>query len=150
GALQPQAAAGLPPRLGRFEVREGIGSGGMGVVLLAIDPADADRRVAIKLLRPQLRHDGRALALFHNEARHTAGLAHPHILKVAEVGGRDGWPAYVMPYLERGPLSRLMGPRLPLDEATALRFARQVAAALAYAHGRGLIHRDIKPGNILI
>ena len=123
-----------------------LGSGGMGIVLRACDP-NTGEQVAIKLLRPDLATD--PVALFRREARHMAQLAHPNILRVSEVAGEAEWPYYVMPHLAGGPLSETIHHR-PLDEARTLHIARQVAAALAYAHARGLIHRDLKPSNILL
>ena len=106
--------------------------------------------MAIKLLKPELAGDERAVHQFLVEARHMSRLDHPHILKVTEVCERPRGPYYVMPYLERGPLSRLIRPGVPLDRGTARRVAEQVADGVAYAHAKGLIHRDIKPSNVLL
>jgi serine/threonine-protein kinase len=133
---------------GRFAVEREVGRGGMATVLLAHD-VKHDRPVALKVFRPEV-----AAALgaerFLREIRVTAGLNHPHILPLLDSGEAGGCLFYVMPYVEgeslRGRLDR-EGP-LPVDDA--LRIAREVADALAYAHSRDVIHRDVKPENILI
>ena len=132
----------------RYEVDREIGRGGMARVYLAHD-RQHDRDVAIKVVRPEL-----AVPLvsdrFLREIRIAAGLQHPHILPLFESGSADGVLYFVMPYVEGESLSdRLLRERqLPFEDA--LRIASEVADALAYAHARGVIHRDIKPGNILL
>ncbi|HEV2199678.1 MAG TPA: protein kinase [Bryobacteraceae bacterium] len=125
-------------RLGPYEILAPIGAGGMGEVWKARDTR-LDRIVAIKRLKG---HEGSASssARFQQEARAIAALNHPHICQIYDVG-----PDYlVMEYVEGRPLS---GP-LPLEEA--LKLALQIASALEEAHGRGILHRDLKPGNILV
>lgn len=140
---------GLIGAIDRFKVHGVLGEGGMGVVLLACDPA-TDTNVAIKVLRPELARDAQIVRRFLAEARHMYKLDHGAILRVLEVSDRAAGPYYVMPYKERGSLARLISPGRPLDSDAALGVARNVAEALAHAHAQGLIHRDVKPHNILL
>ncbi len=137
---------------GRYTVERELGQGGMATVYLAGD-LKHHRPVAIKVLRPEL---GFALGAerFLREIQTTAALRHPNILPLYDSGatdpGPDGLLYYVMPLVEGESLRARLDRdhQLPLDEA--LRIATEVAAALGYAHGRGIIHRDIKPDNILL
>jgi serine/threonine-protein kinase len=133
---------------GRYVIEREIGSGGTAVVFRARDIRH-ERLVAIKVLRPEL---ARSLGTerFLREIRIAAGLTHPHILSVHDSGEAAGLLYYVMPYVEGESLrSRLLREgALPLEDA--LRIARETADALSYAHSRGVVHRDIKPGNILL
>ena len=133
---------------GRYVIEREIGSGGTAVVFRARDIRH-QRLVAIKVLRPEL---ARSMGTdrFLREIRIAAGLTHPHILPVHDSGEAAGLLYYVMPYVESESLrSRLLREgALPVDDA--LRIARETADALAYAHSRGVVHRDIKPGNILL
>jgi serine/threonine protein kinase len=133
---------------GRYVIEREIGSGGTAVVFRARDLRH-QRLVAIKVLRPEL---ARSLGTdrFLREIRIAASLTHPHILPVHDSGEAAELLYYVMPYVEGESLrSRLVREgALPLDDA--LRIAREVADALSYAHSRGVVHRDIKPGNILL
>jgi serine/threonine protein kinase len=133
---------------GRYVIEREIGSGGTAVVFRARDLRH-HRLVAIKVLRPEL---ARSLGpdRFLREIRIAASLTHPHILPVHDSGEAAELLYYVMPYVEGESLrSRLIREgALPMDDA--LRIAREVADALSYAHSRGVVHRDIKPGNILL
>jgi tetratricopeptide (TPR) repeat protein len=132
----------------RYEIQGDLGSGGMAVVYLA-DDRKHHRRVAIKVLRPEL-----ALEVgperFLREIEVTAQLSHPHILPLYDSGGQGSVLYYVMPYVEGESLRQRIARegQLPLEDALAI--TRDVAAALSYAHSRGIIHRDIKPENILL
>jgi eukaryotic-like serine/threonine-protein kinase len=132
----------------RYQILHELGAGGMAVVYLAEDRKHG-RQVAIKVLRPEL-----ALEVgperFLREIEVTAQLSHPHILPLYDSGGQGSVLYYVMPYVEGESLrARLDRERqLPLEDATGI--ARDVAAALSHAHSRGVIHRDVKPENILL
>ncbi len=131
----------------RYDVQRELGSGGMATVYLARD-LKHDRRVAIKVLRSDL-----AAAVgsdrFLREIRITAQLNHPHILPLLDSGESDGLLFYAMPYVAGGSLRRLVGRETPLPLEVALRITQEVAAALDHAHRHGVIHRDVKPENIL-
>ena len=126
-----------------------LGSGGMGEVYLAHDDK-LDRPVALKLLSASHTLDDPALLQrFHQEARAVSSLNHPHILVVHDVGDADGRPFIVMEYVEGRTLrDRLRGG--PLGVIEAVDIATQVASALSAAHGRGIVHRDVKPENVMI
>jgi serine/threonine-protein kinase len=131
-----------------YAVEREVGRGGMATVYLARD-LKHERDVAVKVLHPEL---GAVLGgeRFLTEIRTTARLQHPNILPLIDSGAADGWLYYVMPFVEgeslRGRLAREH--QLPIDDA--LQIAREVADALQYAHERGVIHRDVKPENILL
>ena len=133
---------------GRYRIERELGAGGMATVYLAHDEKH-DRKVAIKVLKPEL-----AAALgterFLREITTTAGLRHPHILPLFDSGAAEGFLYFVMPLVEGESLrDRLLREKqLPIDDA--VRLASEVADALTYAHGRGVVHRDVKPENILI
>ena len=133
---------------GRYDIERELGRGGMGTVYLAKDRRHR-RKVAIKVLRPEVSTPVGA-ERFLREIEIAASMSHPHILPLHDSGRADSLLYYVMPHIEGESLRERLTRegRLAVDEA--LRIARQVASALAYAHGRGVIHRDIKPGNILL
>jgi len=133
---------------GRYRVERELGRGGMATVYLARD-LRYDRPVAIKVLLPEL-----ASALgserFLREIRIAATLRHPHILPLLDSGDAEGVPFYVMPFIEGESLSEKLAreKQLPIEEAVQI--GREVADALAYAHERGVVHRDVKPANIML
>src|SRR5271170_2664786 len=134
--------------LGPYEILSAIGAGGMGEVYRARDTR-LDRIVAIKVLpvhladRPELRER------FEREARTIASLNHPHICTLHDVGHQDGTNYLIMEYLEGETLAgRLVRGKLPLDQM--LMYAIQIADALDKAHRRGVTHRDLKPGNVML
>ncbi|HUP36101.1 MAG TPA: protein kinase [Candidatus Limnocylindria bacterium] len=137
---------------GRYTIESELGRGGMATVYLARDERHG-RLVALKLLRPELvPDDGPSLAAarFQREIEFAARLSHPHILPLFDSGEAAGLLYYITPYVDGETLRerlRRTG-RLPLAET--LRLLREVARALAYAHGHGVVHRDIKPPNILL
>jgi serine/threonine-protein kinase len=134
---------------GRFAVEHELGRGGMGIVVLARD-LSLDRHVAIKLLPTPLARQPHLRERFLREARTAAGLAHPNIVPVHAVEAHGDVVFFVMGYVEGETLGRRVLRTGPVSVADATRVLRDVAWALAYAHGRGVVHRDIKPDNILI
>jgi len=134
--------------LGGYRILEQIGRGGMATVYKAFQPS-LDRNVAIKVLPPYFaEQDDTFLKRFRLEARAVAALRHPNILVVHDYGEQDGTTFIVMEYVEAGTLTDRLGRPMPLPEIEVL--LRQVAASLAYAHEKGVIHRDVKPSNILL
>ena len=141
-----------PTTIGKYEIRCQIGRGAMGVVHEAFDPV-IERRVAIKTLRLEAFEPSQfagVRARFKREAQSAGQLSHPHIVTVYDYGEHEGAPFIVMEFLKGSELSRILnrGTRLPLSEV--VRLATQLLGALAYAHDRKLVHRDIKPGNIFV
>ena len=134
---------------GEYSLQRELGRGGMGIVYLARD-VQLDRDVAIKVLPSQLARTAESRARFVREARTAARLSHPHIVPIHRVGEAGGFVFFVMSYVEGETLGERLRTRGPLSPADASRVMREVAWALAYAHGRGVVHRDIKPDNILL
>ena len=132
----------------RYEVEREIGHGAMAVVLLARD-AKHDRPVAIKVLSPELT-DAIGAQRFQREIEVVAGLNHPHILPLHDSGQAAGYLYYVMPYVSGGSLRERIEREGRLPQSDAVRIVREVADALGFAHRNGVIHRDVKPGNILL
>ncbi|HET7397042.1 MAG TPA: serine/threonine-protein kinase [Intrasporangium sp.] len=134
---------------GRYAIRSRIASGGMGDVWEATDEV-LGRPVAVKVLRPGPGQDGGFLARFRAEARHAAALSHPNIATVYDYGEDDGTAYLVMELVRGAPLSDLIreGAPFPADQVRAL--VGQAALALAAAHDAGVVHRDVKPANILV
>jgi serine/threonine-protein kinase len=137
-------------RLGPYVLREKIGSGGMGQVHLA-DHVLLRRPCAIKLIRPDRAGDANNLLRFEREVRTTATLTHPNTVQVFDYGhAEDGTFYYVMEYLPGLTLDQLVRDHGPLPPGRAIHLLRQVCGALREAHAIGLIHRDIKPGNVMV
>ncbi len=145
--------AGLLDRLktalaDRYAIERELGSGGMATVYLAED-LKHHRKVAVKVLRPEL-----AAALgperFHREIQIAARLTHPHILTLIDSGDADGFLYYVMPYIEGQSLRDKLAHEGELPIAEAVRVLRDVVDALDHAHKHGVVHRDIKPDNVML
>ncbi len=140
-------------RLGRFEIVSVVGEGAMGVVYLANDP-QIERPVAIKTLRAMSEVSAAARsdleARFLKEAKLAGRLQHPNVVTVYEVGREQDTSFIAMEYVDGEPLNQVAGRGAGVDTAARLDIVRQVAQALQHAHERGVLHRDIKPGNILV
>ncbi len=134
-------------KLGEYEIVEHIGHGAVADVYKAYQ-RKLNRYVAIKVLSPIFAEEPTFRERFTREARAIAQLDHPNILPVYDFDQQDDLVYIVMQYVDTGSLADLMGQPLPLD--FVLRILEQVGGALAYAHSRGIVHRDIKPGNILL
>jgi hypothetical protein len=136
-------------RLGTYEVVGVIGSGGMGVVLKAFDAA-LNRYVAIKVLAPHLGSSGAARKRFSREAQAAAAVVHDNVMEIYGVVDTAGLSYLVMPYVRGPSLQRRLDDDGPLALVEILRVGMQAAAGLAAAHAQGLVHRDVKPANILL
>jgi serine/threonine protein kinase len=146
----PQLIQPLSPDtlVAHFRILRQIGAGGMGLVYLAED-LHLQRQVALKFLPPHLAHQPEARKRFLNEARLAAGLDHPNIGTIYETGESDGRVFIAMAFIEGKSLKeRIKEGPLPIDSAVDM--ARQIAEGLNAAHARGIIHRDIKPGNVML
>jgi serine/threonine-protein kinase len=148
GTPIPDLRAALQRTLaGTYTIERELGGGGMSSVFVAEETA-LGRRVVIKILPPELAH-AVSSERFRQEIRLAARLTHPHIVPLLAAGESDGLPYYTMPYVEGESLrARLARGPLPLAEVVSL--LRDVARALAYAHEHGVVHRDIKPDNVLL
>jgi serine/threonine-protein kinase len=148
-----RAAEHAPIFYGRYELLSELGRGTSGVVYKAHDPK-LDRLVALKILRPELVSlDESGVSLkqrFHQEAVAAGRLTHPAIIAVHDVGEAEGRPFIIMEYIDGGTLADLLLGGQPLPLADAVEIVVQVCAALDYAHRHGVVHRDIKPRNILV
>ncbi|MDQ3590462.1 MAG: protein kinase, partial [Actinomycetota bacterium] len=134
----------------RYTLLEVLGDGGMARVYLARDNV-LDREVALKVLRDQYGYDEALVERFRREARNAASLNHPNIVQVYDQGRDDDGTYYIaMEYVPGGTLKDLMAKEGPLAPKEAAGIASRVAVALEVAHGRGIVHRDIKPQNVLL
>jgi len=137
----------LPEKIGRYEIKSELGRGGMATVYRAYDPS-FDREVAIKVLPREMLHDTQFRSRFEREIKMVAGLEHPAIVPVYDVGNEDGQPYFVMRYMTGGSLSGWIEKGKFSIQDTA-RIIEKIAQGLAYSHKKGIIHRDLKPDNIL-
>lgn len=136
-------------RLEHYEVQSVVGWGGMGVVLRALDTV-LNRPVAIKVLHPHLAANATARRRFAREARAAAAVNHPSVVPIHSVNAEADPPYIVMAFIPGGSLQDRLDREGPLEPGEALRIGYQIADALSAAHAQGLVHRDVKPGNILL
>ncbi|HWE36243.1 MAG TPA: DUF2807 domain-containing protein [Isosphaeraceae bacterium] len=151
GLLAPADDPDALGKLGPYEVTGVLGRGGMGVVLSGFDPS-LNRPVAIKVLAPQLATGAAARKRFAREARAAASVVHDHVVAIyaVDVDEGSGLPYLVMPYLPGRSLQDRIDRDGPLEPKEVLRIGMQAARGLAAAHAQGLVHRDVKPSNILL
>ena len=140
---------GLPSRIAGYRLEGCIGRGGAGVVYLARD-GRLGRKVALKVVAPELARDAAFRARFLRESRAAAALGHPHIIPVYQAGEAGGIVYLAMRYVQGGDARSLLSRLGPLGFARAWSIVAQVASALDAAHGHGLIHRDVKPASMLV
>jgi len=135
-------------RVGRYRVTGSLGSGGMAEVFRASDDK-LGREVAIKVVLPHYASEDQFLERFLREARVIASLDHPNILSVFDFGEHDGMPFLVMPLVPGGTLAdRMQGD--PIEPRRVVTWVQELAEALDVAHTEGVLHRDVKPGNVLV
>jgi serine/threonine-protein kinase len=133
----------------RYEVEELVGAGGMSSVYRAHDRL-LDRKVALKVMHQHYGEDPEYVERFRREARSVASLSHPNVVTVIDRGEHDGRQFIVFEYVDGENLKQLIQRRGPAPVVTALELAKQVAQALSFAHQQGLVHRDVKPQNVLL
>jgi predicted Ser/Thr protein kinase len=138
--------ADAPSQIGRYQVKKTIGRGGMGTLLLAWDP-DLERETAIKILRDD---DDELRERFAFEARSAAKLRHPNIVTIFDVGTYDGQPFIAMEYIHGETLAEIVARQAPLSTVKRLRLIEELCEGLGFAHERGVIHRDVKPANLMV
>jgi len=136
-------------RIGKYEVIDLLGRGGMGLVYRAFD-RQLNREVAIKTVTEGLTRDPEMLQRFYREAAKTGALKHPNIVIVYDLGEQDGFPYIVMEYLSGEPLDQVIQSGKPQTLAFKLQIIEQVCYALGYAHRNEVIHRDVKPANVVV
>src|ERR1700682_4510514 len=148
-AVPVPLAVSVPSALvSHYRLLEPLGSGGMGVVYRAEDTT-LGRTVALKFLPPQIVHDPKQVQRFREEARTASALNHPNICTIYEVAEEQGEMFIAMEFVEGRPLSEAIRDGR-VSTSSVVRYARQIAGALEHAHARGVIHRDLKPLNIVI
>lgn len=162
--IEPPSASGATDRIGSYQILEKLGEGGMGMVYLAID-TDLQRRVALKILPDHLSLDREARARFRREARNAAALNHPNVCTVYQIGEvaedvfvplvsesllRRGTPFIAMELIEGANLHDIVKTQGPLEARALIDAAFQIAEGLAEAHRHGVVHRDLKPQNIML
>ena len=149
GTFPPGREAPPPIYNGRYELRSQIARGGTAQVYLARDLL-LDRPVALKVLFPELSSDSSFVERFRREAQAAANLSHPNIVPVFDWGESESTYFIVMEHVDGEPLSALIRSQAPLQPLRAVAIASDIAKALSYAHRHGVVHRDVKPGNVLI
>lgn len=136
-------------KFGKYEITGELGQGGMGVVYKARDPV-IGRMVALKTLTAEVLNDPELLKRFYREAQSAGSLQHPNIVTIYDMGDSEGRPYIAMEYVEGESLQKIIARRQPLPLAVKLKIISQFCQGLDHAHKHGVIHRDIKPGNILL
>jgi len=136
-------------KIGKYDVVEVLGKGGMGIVYKATD-SRIGRLVAIKMMTGGFAENPDLLKRFYREAQSTGMLQHPNIVIVYDLGDQDGNPYLVMEYLEGEPLDKMIATKRELSMVEKLGFIIQCCTGLNYAHQRGIVHRDIKPANLMV
>ena len=147
--LEPSDEPNVLGRLGGYDILEIVGRGGMGVVLKGFD-RELKRCVAIKVLAPHLAHSSLAKKRFAREAQAAAAVVHPNVLAIHQVQAGGRLPFLVMPLVAGESLAQRLKTQGTLELKEVLRIGMQAAAGLAAAHDQGLVHRDVKPANILL
>lgn len=147
--LEPSDEPGSIGKLGAYQVIEVVGQGGMGVVLKAFDPA-LHRVLAIKVLAPYLAHNPQARKRFVREAQAIAAVSHDHVITIHGIDELADQPRIVMQYISGRSLQQKIDAEGSLELKEILRIGMQTASGLAAAHAQGLVHRDVKPSNILL
>jgi len=136
-------------RIGKYDIVDVLGRGGMGLVYRAFDK-QLGREVAIKTVTENFARDPEMLERFNREASRTGILKHPNIVTVYDLGEQDGFPYIVMEYVAGEPLDKLIRSNRPIPLAFKLKIIEQVCDALGYAHQNDIIHRDVKPANVIV
>lgn len=136
-------------KIGKYEIISELGQGGMGTVYKARDPL-ISRLVALKTVNPELVSNPEILQRFYREAQSIGALQHPNIVTVFDLGEFEGHPYIAMEFVEGESLQSLIARQAPLPLAAKLKLAEQICLGLDHAHKNGIVHRDIKPGNILV
>jgi eukaryotic-like serine/threonine-protein kinase len=144
-----EANKNVAQRIGPYEVLAILGMGGMGAVYKARDPKTSEI-VALKVLAPRLADDREFVARFEREVRAAQSLKHPNIAGAIASGSDDGRPYMAMQYVEGKSLGKYIADLGRIPERRCLEIARDIARALDHAHGQGVVHRDVKPDNVLI
>ena len=147
--LEPSDDHSALGRLGEYEILEVIGRGGMGIVLKGFQK-ELHRYVAVKVLSPHLATSGAARRRFAREAQATAAVVHPHVMAIHSVNATAKLPYLIMQLIDCESLQQRLDRHGPLDPKDILRIGMQAALGLAAAHAQGLVHRDVKPANILL
>lgn len=135
--------------LGNFLIERKIGSGGMGTIYVAIDTM-LNRKVALKIIHPDLSHNSRLMEAFKVEAKMQAQMNHPNIVAIFYFNKIEGECVIVMEYVDGTSLKEMLRSGSPLSVMEAVDYFKQILRGLHYAHSRNIIHRDVKPANILV